>query len=318
MNTQNNTQIIKHCRNTNGFKLRYQAWVQTNMYYIVQRFATEPGQENTYINDSVGEVNPGDVTYTVEEDKTARLFTVEGTYTEWNGRECVSGLPWKPERSVVRMDLESFELRSSQREPLVFIPSADSGQPEQHLEIRFWSSYGYWTRYFQINHGACTSHGTAGGVYNFEIEEVERLPGATWIIKFFREGTLVNTFFTRAFKGDSHVFTPEIIEPRPSYTRTTETQTFTKLPGVEEIEVLVNPERDYQNQVWRVKLDEQGQETHREVIFEFESRPGRQAPTYEITCAQIEQCQDDEYQLDCGTHYCCYKADGIATARIER
>ena len=47
------------------------------------------------------------------------------------------------------------------------------------------------------------------------------------------------------------------------------------------------------------------------------SDPGQPPPEYTYSC-DVEQCKDNEYQLDCGEHWCCYRSDGVATNRFEK
>ena len=44
---------------------------------------------------------------------------------------------------------------------------------------------------------------------------------------------------------------------------------------------------------------------------------GQPPPEYTYSC-ELNDCLDTEYKLDCSTHFCCYKPDGIPTKRIEK
>lgn len=151
--------------------------------------------------------------------------------------------------------------------------------------------------------------------------QIKRFGSNEYVIYFTKNGQPIGARLSKGYREDRYSPDPELVDTSEVETIALKTRDFTKEIGTQAVEVLVDPDNGNKKNLWLVNLDEEGNETGRSSIFSWETFEGQRVPSGRIECLEpieIEECPDNTYQFDCGTHLCCYQPDGYAHSRIEK
>ncbi|MEL6438701.1 MAG: hypothetical protein AAFQ80_05520 [Cyanobacteria bacterium J06621_8] len=95
-------------------------------------------------------------------------------------------------------------------------------------------------------------------------------------------------------------------------------QVFSKDSSSQGVEVLLAPDSPHKKEVWLVDFDEDGDETGRRVIFDFELLLNQGTPQHSVECIYDNgDCPEGSCAVNCGTHMCCYNANGEPVHHYE-
>ena len=294
-------------------------------------------QYNRYIRkDSVYSSSGTTLTYSVEEDLSTRRYDFYGTAVIVDRHDCGKIVYWGTERGVASIAGEA-ELVILNRRWYVETTGANSNQVERIFRVPVYSlsENGYinsrdngvkpasndYYSYISVYEGEkCAYNSPLGAKADLSIEFSYRFPvyRSSWFVSVFENEQLKTRIRVTSPPHEPFIIPNTLVEGVSTEESIDTEVLFTKEANFEAIEVVNNPSVPHQNLVYKVKLDEDLNEIDRQIIYYFESLSGQPPPEYELICQGLEQCEDDEYQLDCGNHYCCYKPDGIATNRIEK
>ncbi|MGF1542873.1 MAG: hypothetical protein ACFCU5_20925 [Pleurocapsa sp.] len=134
-------------------------------------------------------------------------------------------------------------------------------------------------------------------------------------INLYRDGQLVlsNRYYRARDFAPPYIITPTINYYNPSSSPTLGVLNISKLANTQAIEVLPTPDKPHSLDVWKVTLNTDGTENYRSLYTQIVAPSGNSAPAYTVSCGLTDTCPENTCQVDCGTHYCCYGSDGIAT-----
>lgn len=96
------------------------------------------------------------------------------------------------------------------------------------------------------------------------------------------------------------------------------TKTFEKEANTEAIEVLRRTPTSRYFDVWKITLDDNGNEINRRTIYSFGNSDTEPLVEWSLDCIEIDECPPDTCTVDCNSHYCCYGSDGISIHSFEK
>lgn len=166
--------------------------------------------------------------------------------------------------------------------------------PQTQNTTNYVRAYGSFTGYRKVDSidenatsRDITSISIGGGTVNPDL-------GYAWKMDIFADGTYLTTKYVRTSTGSPPEDSVSILEAIPGYPYEKE---FLFLETSQNIKLVKDESKEY---FWQLINSSTGEE-----IFSFDGFDP------ELLCfAEESECPSDTCQVDCGDHYCCYKADG--------
>lgn len=336
--------MVLECINSNSVELRYLYHSRTrNEIRVLGQYHQDGSTGNYYVLKSVilDEVE-GELTYSKRELVDQRRYVIYGDYVGQSVTTCGETFYW--DASGFRGNYGQISLNSpraggyfrAKASNNVDVPGLantsyrDCIRISEDLVNRYrqassvYATYGASAdSYGRISKpntswgGPCSSYGTLANSLN-EIG-VARVFSAVWEISIYKAGQLAETVVTTAFDQKPFEWSDKVVQTGVLYSESYDTKTFSKQAGSQGVEILPHSSKSNAKQVWLVDLDEEGNETNREMIFEFSRRPDLDSlPNHTLTCVMVAECPENTCKVDCGEHYCCYNSSGVSVESFAK
>lgn len=316
------------CIDTNSYKLTYQVGGYIEYLKVAKKFYSS-GFIQYHTPTTASSFN-GSLTYEIEEDTLTRRYVNIGTFIEQSlgGRGQIQyfmHLGYSEEQAENLRYFAAFgklhaqyslkpDMPGANREPsgsvFLYNESTYNLMFSEDVDRPPGAYFGYEV-YDAIAYGDSAPYPAAA---ELNITKLARFGYSTWVISVYEDSVLLNTYRTTAWRDDRYSPNPELIDFRQVKVKRWFTKEFTKAIGVQGVEVLSVEGQPHKKKLWLVDVDEEGSETGRESIFEFELLPDQGIPSHSIQCLEPIQdtCPEGTWTLECGDTTCCYQDDGYS------